>query len=178
MTSIETNQMDKFSLKYYVQTVFGIMGHPRRFFSELPPSCGMSQALGFLVLSAVFFSTASQMHTNLENFLVVGGIHMVNAVGMVFIMAGLGYVVMMLSIGKKVRFTRLFSIYALSAGVTLLVSWVPYVVVFTEPWKWLLIGTGITKGCGLTLKEALLIMTVSLAIWILFFWSLLPIITR
>ena len=118
------------------------------------------------------------MNTNLQGFFVAGGIHMFNAVGMVFIMAGLGYVVMMLSVGRKVRFSRLFSIYALCSGVTLLVSWVPYGVILTEPWKWWLIGTGISKGCGLTLKETLLIMALSLTIWILFFWSLIPIITR
>ena len=178
MISVEAKRMDKFSLGFYVQAVFSIMGHPRRFFGELPQSSGMTQALGFLVLSAAFFSFASLMSTDLQNFFVASGIHMFNAVGMVFILAGLGYVVMTLSIGRKVRFARLFSIYALSAGVTLLVSWVPYVAIFTEPWKWWLIGTGITKGCGLKLKEALLIMAISLAIWILFFWLLIPIITR
>jgi hypothetical protein len=177
MISVEAKQVDKFSLGFYVQTVFSIMGHPRRFFGELPPSGSMTQALGFLSLSAVFFSFARLMSTNLQNIFIVGGIHMVNAVGMVFILAGLGYVVMTLSIGKKVRFNRWFSIYALSAGVTLLVSWVPYVVIFTEPWKWWLIGTGITKGCGLKLKEALLIIMLSLTIWILFFWLLVPVIT-
>ena len=178
MTSDEANRMDTFSLGFYVETVFSIMGHPRRFFSELPQSSGMTQSLGFLFLSAGFFSFASLMNSDLQNFFITGGIHMFNAVGMVFVLAGLGYVVMTLSIGRKVRFTRLFSIYALSAGVTLLVSWVPYVVIFTEPWKWWLIGTGITKGCGLKLKEALLIMAISLAIWILFFWSLIPILAR
>lgn len=178
MSSVEMKRMEKFSLGFYVQTVFSIMGHPRRFFSELPQSGSMTQALGFLILSAVFFSFARLMSTDLQNFFVAGGIHIFNAVGMVFILAGLGYVVMTLSVGRKVRFARWFSIYALSAGVTLLISWVPYVVIFTEPWKWWLIGTGITKGCGLTLKEALLIMAISLTIWVLFFWSLIPVITR
>ena len=149
MITGEAKRMDKFSLRFYAQTVFSIMGHPRKFFSELPSTGSMTQALGFLILSAVFFSFASLMNTNLQGFFVAGGIHMFNAVGMVFIMAGLGYVVMVLSVGRKVRFSRLFSIYALCSGVTLLVSWVPYVVIFTEPWKWWLIGTGITKGCGL-----------------------------
>ncbi len=108
----------------------------------------------------------------------MAGIHLFNAVGMTFIMAGLGYLVMGLSIGKKVPFARLFSIYALCSGVTLLVSWIPYFAVLTEPWKWYLIGTGLTKSCGLKLKEALLIIGMSLAIWILFYWSLMPLITR
>ena len=90
MISIEVNLMDKFSINFYVQAVFGIMGHPRKFFSRLPQSSGMTPTLVFLTLSAVFFSTAGQLHTNLQNFLVMGGIRLFNAVGMVFILAGLG----------------------------------------------------------------------------------------
>ena len=178
MISNEVNRMDKFSINFYVQAVFGIMGYPRKFFSRLPQSSGMNPALGFLILSAVFFSTVGQLHTNLQNFLVVGGIRMFNAVGMVFILAGLGYVVMTLSIGKKVGFARFFSIYALCSGVTLLVSWVPHLALLTEPWRWYLIGVGMTRGCGLKLKEALLIIAISLGIWYLFFWTIMAIIVR
>ncbi len=178
MISIEVNRMDKFSINFYVQAVFGIMGHPRKFFSQLPQSSGITQALGFLILSAVFFSIAGQMHTNLQNFLVVGGIHMFNAVGMVFILAGLAFGVMTLSIGKKVGFVRLFGIYALCSGATLLVSWVPHLALLTEPWKWYLIGTGMTRGCGLKLNEALLIMAISLGIWYLFFRAIIALIIR
>jgi hypothetical protein len=178
MISVEANRLDKFSIHFYVQAVFGIMGHPRKFFSRLPQTIGLTQALGFLILSALFFSTAGQLHTSLENFFFVGGIYMFNAVGMVFILAGLGYVVMTLSIGKKVGFARLFGIYALCSGVTLLVSWIPHLALFTEPWKWYLIGVGMTGGCGLKLKEALLIMAISLGIWYLFFWTIMVIIIR
>ena len=103
---------------------------------------------------------------------------MFNAVGMVFILAGLAFAVMTVSIGKKVGFVRLFGIYALCSGVTLLVSWVPYLALFTEPWKWYLIGTGLTKGCGLKLKDTLLIMAISLGIWYLFFQAIIAIIIR
>jgi len=176
MISIEANRLDKFSIHFYVQAVFGIMGHPRKFFSRLPQSGGMTQALGFLILSAAFFSFASMMNTNLQNILVVGGIRMFNAVGMVFILAGLGYVVMTLSIGKKVGFVRLFGIYALCSGVTLLVSWIPHLALLTEPWKWYLIAIGMISGCGLKLKEALLIMAISLGIWYLCFRTIMAII--
>jgi hypothetical protein len=70
----------------------------------------------------------------------------------------------------------LFSIYALCSGVTLLVAWIPYFVIFTEPWKWYLIGTGLTKSCGMKLKEALLILAISFGIWYLFFRTILAII--
>lgn len=165
-------------MNFYVQTVYGILGHPRKFFSELPLNIDMIQALFFLVISALFFSAASLMNIRLDTFFLMAGIYLFNAVGMVFIMTALGYLVMILSIGKKVPFARLFSIYALCSGVILLVSWIPYFVVFTEPWKWYLIGTGLTKSCGMRLKEAVVIIGMSLTIWILFYWSLIPIITR
>lgn len=168
--------MDKFSIHFYVQAVFGILGQPRKFFSELPPTIGMLQPLLFLAMSALFSCAATLMNSRLPSFYLRGAIFLFNAMGMVFIMAALGYLVMALCIGKKVPFARLFSIYALCSGVTLLVSWIPYFVVFTEPWKWYLIGTGLTKGCGLKFKEALLMIGLSLAIWIIFFWTLIPII--
>jgi hypothetical protein len=177
MTAFNVGRMDKFSMPFYVQAVFGILGQPRKFFSELPLTIGMLQSLVFLVISALFFCTASLMNIRLRASCILGGIYLLNAVGMVFIMAGLGYLVMTLSIGRKVPFTRLFSIYALCAGVTLLISWVPYLVVLTEPWKWYLIGTGLTKGCGVKLREAVLIIVLSLTVWIVFYWSLIPIIT-
>jgi hypothetical protein len=177
MTAFNTGRMDKFSMPFYVQAVFGILGQPRKFFSEMPLTIGMLPSLVFLVISALFFCTASLMNIRLHAFYIMGGIYLFNAVGMVFIMSGLGYLVMTLSIGKKMPFARLFSIYALCSGVTLLISWVPYLGVFTEPWKWYLIGTGLTKSCGVKLREAVLIIALSLTIWILFYWSLIPIIT-
>lgn len=178
MTSFEIGRVGKFTMHFYVQAVFGILGRPRKFFNELPLTIGMKESLIFLVMSALFFCAASLMNTRQHTFYLMGGIYLFNAVGMVFIMAGLGYLVMTLSIGKKVPFARLFSIYAICSGVTLLVAWVPYFILFTEPWKWYLIGTGLTKGCGLKIKEAAVMIALSLAIWILFYWSLIPIITR
>jgi len=178
MTAFEIGRMDKFSMHFYVQAVFGILGRPRKFFSQLPLSIGMIPSLTFLVISALFFCAASLMNIRLHSIYLMGGIYLFNAVGMVFIMSALGYLVMILSTGIKVPFARLFSIYALCSGVTLLISWVPYFVVFTEPWKWYLIGTGLTKGCGLKLKEAVLMIVLSLSIWILLYQSLIPIIPR
>ncbi len=178
MTAVEIGRMDKFSMHFYMQAVFGILGRPRKFFSELPLTIGIIPSLLFLVVSALFFCAAGLMNSRLHSFYIMGAIYLFNAVGMVFIMAGLGYLVMTLSIGRKVPFARLFSIYALCSGVTLLVAWVPFFVVFTEPWKWYLIGTGLTKACGVRLRETVLIITLSLAIWILFYWSLIPIIAH
>jgi len=176
MTSLNIARTDKFSMSFYVQTVFGILGSPRKFFCELPPAAGIRPSFVFLVVCALFFCTASLTHMRVHAFYIMGAIHLFNAVGMVFIMAGLGYLVMILSIGRKVTFDRFFSVYALCSGVVLLISWIPYAAVFTEPWKWYLIGAGLTRYCGVRLRDALLIIVLSLAIWMLFYWSLMPLI--
>jgi len=173
MTSLNIGRTDKFSMSFYVQTVFG---NPRKFFSELPPASGIKSSLLFLVVSALFFCTASLANMRVHAFYIMGTIHLFNAVGMVFIMAGLGYLVMILSIGRKVTFDRFFTVYALCSGVVLLVSWIPYAAIFTEPWKWYLIGTGLTICCGMKIREALLIIVLSLAVWMLFYWSLMPLV--
>ena len=178
MTTLQIKQTKKFSMHFYARTVFGLLGQPRKFYGALPQSITVMPILGFLALSASFSSMASLLGTSLQSFYLTGGIYLFNAVGMVLIMAALGYMVMTLCIGKKVAFVRMFSVYALSSGVTLLVSWIPYFVVLTEPWKWYLIATGLTKSCGLKLREAVLIIILSLAIWILFCWSLIPLITH
>ena len=100
-------------MNFYVQTVFGILGHPRLFFSEFPLNMGMRRALFFLLVSALFSCAASLMNVRPDTLFLMAGIYLFNALGMVFIMTALGYVVMILCVGKKMPFARLFSIYAL-----------------------------------------------------------------
>jgi hypothetical protein len=45
-----------------------------------------------------------------------------------------------------------------------------------EPWKWVLTGIGLVKGCDLRWFQALLVIAVSVLVLILFFWSLGPVI--
>ncbi len=108
---------------------------------------------------------------------ILGGIFFINAMGMAFIAAGLGYMVMTMIMGKRVTFIRFFSIYALSSGVILLVSWLPFIFWITEPWKWWLIGTGMIKNCDFSLTQVFVIIGMSIATMVLFFWTVLPIIT-
>jgi hypothetical protein len=98
MTLFEIGRTDRFLMNFYVQAVFGILGRPRKFFSELPLTIGMKQSLVFLVISALFFCAASLMNIRIHAVYIMGGIYLFNAVGMVFIMGALGYLVMTLSI--------------------------------------------------------------------------------
>jgi hypothetical protein len=54
-----------------------------------------------------------------------------------------------------------FSIYAFSSGVTLFLSWLPFLLWITEPWKWWLICTGLKHACHLSWKKSIVIVAVS-----------------
>jgi hypothetical protein len=107
----------------------------------------------------------------------MAGILLINAIAMPFIAAGTGFMVMTMTIGKRVTFTKLFAVYAFAGGVTMLASWIPLFVWVTEPWKWLLIALGMVKGCGLRWMQAVLIIGISIFILVLFFLSLAPVVT-
>jgi len=169
-------QTESFSLGFYFHALTKILKEPRKFFSKLPKNGGLKRPLGFLFVSSLFFVGGSLVSNLPPNPVIVGSILFVNAVGMAFIAAGIGYLVMTMIMGRQVTFTRFFSIYALSSGVALLASWLPFFMWLTEPWKWWLIGTGMIKGCGLSLSRVLVIICVSIGVMFLLFWSVLPVI--
>lgn len=167
----------KFSIGFYLRTVTRLLREPKKFFSECAGETTFTQSLGFLLVSSLFFTAASLMSNMFIKPFIMGVIFLVNAVSMVFIAAAFGYVTMTMLMGKKVTFVRFFSIYAFASGITLLASWVPFFMYLTEPWKWWLIGTGMTRGFGFRLSQALAIIGVSVGVIFLLFWSVLPIIT-
>ena len=171
-------QTEKFTLGFYFHALTGIVREPRRFFSGLPPDMRLKRPLGFLLVSSLFFTAAGLVSNMPSNPVFLGGVLFVNAVGMVFIAAGLGYMLMVMFMGKRVTFSLFFSVYAFSSGVTLLASWLPFFVWLTEPWKWWLIWTGMTKGLGFRWTQTVLIIGVSIGIMILFFWSVLPVVSQ
>ena len=167
----------KFGLQFYCQAIMRLLCAPRRFFSELSDEVGFRRSLGLLIISSLVFAGAALMRNGYEHLLIDGGIFFTNAVSMTFLAASIGYIVMTMIVGRCVTFTKLFSVYALSSGVTLLASWIPFFVWLTEPWKWWLIGTGMTRYCGLQLKHAVTIIGITVCVLLLFFWSLLPVIS-
>ncbi len=165
---------ERFGVGTYFRTLNGLLGTPRRFFAELPADFGWKRPLGFLLASALFFAGASLLSSGSDRPLLFGGIHVLNAVGMPLIAAGAGYGVMLTLFGRRVTFARFFGIYALSSGVTLLAAWIPFFLWLTEPWRWWLIGTGMTRGLGLSWWRAMVIIGLSVGVILLFFWSLWP----
>ncbi len=174
--SITLTNNDRLTIGSYFQALTRILGSPAQFFGEFPGEVGFRQPFGFLIVSGLFYTGASLTCIH-ESPVIMAGILLVNAIAMPFILAGISYMVMTMSIGKRVTFARLFAVYAFATGVTLLASWIPLFIWLTEPWKWLLIGIGMVKGCGLNGKQAILIIGVSIFIVVLFFWSLAPVVT-
>ncbi len=169
----ETGQ---FSIGFYFQSLAKVLGEPGAFFRELQDT-GFKQPLGFLLVSSVFFAGARLLTRQFVQPLLSGGILFINAIGMVLIAAGLAYILMTLFFGKKVTFSRLFAVYAYASGVTLLASWIPLFIWLTEPWKWVLIGMGLTKSCGFRWNQTLGVIGGSIGIMVLFFKSLMPLIS-
>ncbi len=167
---------NNFSVGFYFQSLAKVLGEPGAFFRELQDT-GLKQPLGFLLVSSAFFAGASLLTRPSPGQILNGSILFINAVGMPFIAAGLGYMLMTLFFGKIVTFSRLFSIYAFAAGVTLLASWIPLFIWLTEPWKWVLIGMGLTKSCDFRWNQTVVVIGGSIGVMVLFFRSLLPFIS-
>jgi len=165
-----------FNLRFYFRALTKIIREPGNFFSNLPADIGLKQPLGFLLVSSLIYAAACLAGNMPLNPVLFGCIFFINAVGMAFIVTGIGYMLMLMFIGKQVPFPFFFSVYAFSLGVILLFSWIPFFFWLTEPWKWWLIGTGMTKALGLRWTQAVLIIIISYAIIALFFWSILPVI--
>lgn len=164
---------ESFSPGFYFRTLSRMLEEPRRFFSELSPEIGVFRPLMFLTVSSVLFTSGSLLGTG-DSVSAFEGILFANAVGMVFIASGIGYMILVMMVGRRTTYGRVFAIYAFSAGVTLLASWIPFFLWITEPWKWWLIGIGLTRNLGLSRKQALIVIGLSIGVLYLFFRSLLP----
>ena len=163
-----------FSFRFYYHTMDKMVAEPRHFFNELPVDIGLMKPLCFLIVSSLIFTGAIAVIGLPVMSFYLGSIFFINAVGMALIASGLGYLVMILLLGRSVSYKRFFSIYAFSSGTTLLVAWIPFSIWFTEPWKWWLIGTGLSRSCGFKPWQIIVTIGLSLVIMFLFFWAALP----
>jgi len=163
-----------FSFRFYLHTLRQILGEPQTFFSELPIDLGFIKPLGFLIVSSILFTGARLVCCMPANPFYPAGIFFINAVGMVFIASGLGYLMMIMITRKSVTFKRLFSIYAFASGTTMLAAWIPLFIWLAEPWKWWLIATGMNKACGFKGRCIILIIGLSISVMVFLFRTALP----
>jgi len=164
----EINGYGKFTIGRYFQIMTRMLGEPGQFFSDISDAMSFTQALGCLVISGLFFTGASltQIH---ETNILMAGILFLNAVAMPMIAACVTFVVINISFVKSVTFVRLLSVYSYAASVTLLLSWIPIFIWLTEPWKWVLIYKGLTRGCGLKRIKTLFIIVITVSALALLF---------
>jgi hypothetical protein len=165
---------DKTFRQYYFYVLAKMMKEPRRVFSEILMEKGVKRSVGVLFISSMIYSVTSILIGRSETPFLHVAVLLVNAMGMVFIATVVGYGLIAVFTGRLLPFAKLLPIYALSSGVTLLVAWLPYSLWFTEPWKWWLIGAGLTDSFALKGRQAVVIIIGSIAIITLLFSAVLP----
>lgn len=162
----------------FFPTLTGVAFSPRRFFAELEDTQeNYKNSLRFLAFSAMFYTMVSVTYF-FDHKLAMAGILFINAMILPGILAGLAQVVMTMFMGRRVGFKRLFSIYAFASGAVMPVSWIPALQIFTEPIRALLVGIGLVKACGLRWWQAALTLLVSVGVFLMLFWSALPVIMQ
>src|SRR6056297_2291942 len=131
------------ALKFYNQVVIRLLIEPILFFAELPAIHTTGRALGFTALCAGFYAAAGLLTgPGPQSPVVMALIYFINAAGMVLISSITGFCTMVMISGKKQDFSLVFGLYAYASGITMLISWLPFMLWFTEPWKYWLVYTG------------------------------------
>ena len=160
--------------QFYSYSLIQLLIEPGQFFKELAENTTLKKTLGFMVICCSFFAMASLLTGAYSRPVwIMAIIFFVSAAGMILMSSLLGYTAMVMILGKRTPFSIIFSLYAFSSGVTLFISWLPFFLWFTEPWKWWLIYTGFKNTCGLTWKQALLVLLISMTIQFFLIYSAL-----
>jgi hypothetical protein len=160
------------ALQFYAFSLIQLLIEPGLFFRELAHKTTMKRATGFMVICSVFFAGASLLTgVYSKSVFQMAIIYFVNATGMILISSILGYTAMVMIVKKRTSFSIVFSLYAYASGLTLFLSWLPFLLWFTEPWKLWLIYTGLKNTCTLTWKQALIILVVSMTVQFLLIYS-------
>jgi len=169
----DASSAPRFTAGLYFQSLTGLLGSPRRFFTDLPPQEGFRIPSLFLLFSALFH-TAAFMTTVSEHRALMAAIVFLNGMTMPLAGAAGAFMVARMSTRQPASFTALYAVYAYASGVVLLASWIPLFVWITEPWRWTLIFLGLVKTAGLSRRLALLVLAGSVLLVALFFASLAP----
>lgn len=150
--------------RFYAEAFIQLLIEPGAFFRELPRRATPLSSLGFMMICCVFYTVASLLTGALGRpTWISAGILFINASGMVLIGTVLGYIAMVMVIGRPISFGMVFGIYVFATGLPLFLSWLPFFAWLTEPWKYWLIYTGFRNTCNISRKLALLILFLSAA---------------
>ena len=150
---------------------------PGQFFMDITRVTSWKKAAGFLVLGSVFYALASLLIENSGQIpWLMGGIFFFNALGSALIACLIAHGIVRVIRRQRTPFMLFFMIHAFAWGITLFLSWLPFLLWLTEPWKWGLVYLGYRNGCGFGRKTALAVMVGTLAIQFSLFYWVMPIV--
>ena len=148
----------------YIEMQGRMLKEPLAVFDEVAQARDLKRSFGVLIISGTIYALAAVLIGHPRWPLLHGMVLLLNALGMATVTALVGYGLMALTTRRRVPFTCVLPIYALSSGLTLLVAWIPLSIWVTEPWKWWLIGSGLTRCCALKGWQAAIIIMGSISL--------------
>ena len=158
----------------YFQTVVDLITSPRIFFTQLPQVIGYKKSLSFLLISGLFWASLRYTYYS-DHSLFEAATLLINAFGMPFVLAGFTFMVMGLFFGRITTFKRIGIIYIYATGVTMLLSWLPTIEIFTEPWRFILVAVGLVKACSFKWTQAITAIVLGVFIMLAMLASLNPV---
>lgn len=148
--------------QFYAQALVRLLIEPGRFFKDLPNEAGLGRTLGFMLISCLFFTIASLLTgAFLKPAWLMAACLFLGSSGTILMASFLGFITMVMGMGKTAGFVRVLSVYTFATGITLFVSWLPFFLWLSEPWKWWLIYLGFKNSCRASGRQAFVIVLIS-----------------
>ena len=155
------------------KTFSGLLISPARFFAHEANGTHWGFSLGLLTFSAIASAAILLMMKHSPFTWINGGLWILNAVCMAAIAAAFGFLAARIIQAEHIPFSHILRIYAFAGSMPTLVAWVPGSFWITELWRWWLVGIGLTYSTRLNWRQTTGVITCSIGLTILFFWSLM-----
>ena len=126
------------------------------------------------MISGLFWSSLRYLYYS-DHSLFEAATLLINSFGMPFVLAGFTFMVMGLFFGRITTFKHIAIIYIYATGVTMLVSWLPTIEMFTEPWRFILVAVGLVKSCSFKWMQAVTAIALGVFIMLALLASLNPV---
>ena len=153
-------------------SVVQLLIEPGEFFRGLTRTTSLKKAMEFIGLGSVFYAVSSLLiGASPQAPWPMGAIFFFNALGACLISSLIAYGIGGILCRQKIGVAHFFMIHAFAWGITLFLSWLPFLLWLTEPWKWWLIYLGYRHSCRIGQRMALCIVGGTLVVqFSLFYW--------
>lgn len=148
---------------------------PGLFFSRYFVRITTRRATLTLVAAGFFFAVAGSSIAPGGASLRRMSILFINGLGMAAIGAGISFLMATLFGICRYPFYRLWNLFALCSGAVMLLAWIPGAFMFTEPWKWWLIATGMVRGLGMKRFDAAITILFTFVALVMLVYAVLPV---